>query len=117
MDEKKRIVIMNKVHILEKFDLDGKWKTEAVQPAPGSLKAGIYNLNSAKLPEESKIYQGQIIHKDDKYVYHKTSSGLIKHDVKKFVKSPSLGDDVQISQNSNMLSVVNIQKNQKTLKR
>lgn len=114
-DEKQRVIVMNKTHLLE-TQSEGKWVTQKVTPAPEGMKSGVYMISSAKTPENGKEYEGQIIHKDKDSVFQKSGSSIIRHDMKTFDKAPELGANVSIKCDS-MKSLVSGIKNEKKLSR
>lgn len=115
---KQRVVILNKVHLLEEYtENDGKWVTKMVSPAPNGLKSGVYMLNLAKDAQHNKVYEGQIFHKDKQFIYQKTNATIIKYKLNDFEKIPSLGDNIKITLSNSKASVASIPIHQKKLKR
>ena len=94
--EKQRVLVLNKQHLFE-TEIDGKWITQAVKPAPANMKPGIYLLHTAKSPQDSVKYEGQIVFQDDSHVYQKTRQSIVKYPSSLFSSAPSIGETVSIS--------------------
>ncbi|EPF8274665.1 TPA: KfrB domain-containing protein, partial [Neisseria gonorrhoeae] len=94
--EKQRVLVLNKQHLFE-TEKDGKWITQAVKPAPANMKPGIYLLHTAKSPQDSVRYEGQIVFQNDSYVYQKTRQSIVKYPCSLFSSVPSIGEVVSIS--------------------
>ena len=94
--EKQRVLVLNKQHLFE-TEKDGKWITQVVKPAPANMKPGIYLLHTAKSPQDSVRYEGQIVFQNDSYVYQKTRQSIVKYPCSLFSSVPSIGEVVSIS--------------------
>lgn len=94
--EKQRVLVLNKQHLFE-TEKDGKWITQAVKPAPANMKPGIYLLHTAKSPQDSVRYEGQIVFQNDSHVYQKTRQSIVKYPCSLFSSLLSIGEVVSIS--------------------
>lgn len=88
---KKRLVVMNGTRIVQTQGADGGWQNSRVEKA-GSLKPGVYSLYLATPPDQSKAYDGVILHADKDSVYQQISkSQFIRHNREDFDKVPEIG--------------------------
>jgi len=54
-------------------------------------------LHTAKSPQDSVKYEGQIVFQDDSHVYQKTRQSIVKYPSSLFSSAPSIGETVSIS--------------------
>jgi hypothetical protein len=97
MEEKKRLVIMNRQCIWQTVGDDGKWRDSKIERAR-ERPPGIYNLHLAASADPAQTYGGPVMYVDASHVYQGFSkAALVRHAVEKFQKVPDLGAVLVIS--------------------
>ena len=86
---KQRVLVMNGQRLVQNEN-DGQWETDKVDKA-GAIKPGIYNIHLATDADQTKTYEGVIIHADKAYVYQQVGKAFIRHNSILFDKVPAIG--------------------------
>ena len=106
---KERLVVLNGQKLVQ-TDAAGDWSTVKVEKA-GTLKAGIYPIYLATAPDQTKTFDGVIVHADKDNVYQQIGKNFIKHDRAAFDILPNVGEVKSIGyQDSKAIATEQVQR-------
>jgi hypothetical protein len=91
---KQRLLVMNGQRLVQNAQ-GGKWETVKVEKA-GTVKPGIYDIHLSSPAEQTKAYDGPILHADRDYVYQQVRKSYIKHDRAIFDSVPDVGANLNV---------------------
>ena len=101
---KRRLLVMNGQRIVQTQQGSTTWKTESVDQAK-TLKPGIYPLDQARQVDQTKTYEGPILHIDTQSVYQQLGKQVVQHDRKHFDQTPDIACYQRITYDSSIAHI------------